>query len=459
MAEASSPDRDGHRHRFQRVTDLPGGASLPERVRLYWRSGRYWLQWWDTKEKHGRWQRIEGDLIEAIMEARQIDQRLATAQTAGQGRPRLGHAELVKLFLEDLTRRSDAGEVCSRTVQRYRSALQHYLDYVANAPASFRRAASIDRRFALEFGAYLDGLMVSPNGHPNTPKRRLRSPHFVLDTVRAMFEWAADPGRAHLLPHTFRNPFLRHHPRPRSTPDMLAEPDITVAMAAEFLGACDEYQLRLFAPIALYGLRASEPAFLFNEFIEPGWLNVRCIGELDYQTKGRRDKRLPLIGPMADLLRASHTNEHGLMYYRRAVAEGCERPALYGAALTELSAEYERRLAESGRARLIVREQIRKEAGALTYDHIESEFHRVARRLQWPSAATLKDFRHLFCTAMANAGMPEHERRYLMGHAPGKAAIMRYTHLDKLAKHYREAVTKELAPLLQVLQAHCATHD
>jgi len=440
------------------VTDFPDGVVPPERVRIYRRNGRYRLQWWDTKEKHGRWQRVEGDLVDAITQARQIEQRLTAFKTAGLGRPRLGHEELAKLYLQDLARRMNAGEISSRTVDRYRSALQHYLVYTSQVKARFRYAAHTDRRFAQDFAAYLDGLLISPNGHPHTRKRGMRLPGYVLDTVRAMFEWAADPDRGNLLHGGFRNPFLRHYLRPKPKPDMLCAPDITVAMATDFLQACDDYQLRLFTPIVLYGLRASEPIFVFHEFIEHGWLNVRCLGELKYQTKGRRDKKLPIIEPIAARLQSPNHRRQGLVYVRRCVAEGRERPDLYGSGFADLCAAYERSSEQTDAAgRAASLQQVMKDAGALTYGHIQREFRSIATQLKWPRSATLKDFRHLFCTAMANAGVPEHERRYLMGHAPGKDAIVTYTHLDKLAEHYRQAVNREMAPVLDVLQTRCNT--
>ena len=57
---------------------------------------------------------------------------------------------------------------------------------------------------------------------------------------------------------------------------------------------------------------------------------------------------------------------------------------------------------------------------------------------------------------MANGGVPEHERRYLMGHAPGKEAIVSYTHLNQTAEHYQRAIDLELAPVLAVLQPRVA---
>src|SRR5262249_40909738 len=98
-----------------------------------------------------------------------------------------------------------------------------------------------------------------------------------------------------------------------------------------------------------------------------------------------------------------------------------------------------------------LRDAVLREAGALTYDHIEGEFTALARRLRWPAQATLKDLRHLFATTMNNASMPEAYRRSLMGRAPAKAAVTAYTHLNELGRHYAEAVRREWQPLVEAI--------
>ena len=94
-----------------------------------------------------------------------------------------------------------------------------------------------------------------------------------------------------------------------------------------------------------------------------------------------------------------------------------------------------------------------REAGALTYDDIDKPFRRIARALKWPKESTLKDFRHLFCTTMENAGMPEFYRRYLMGHSPGRSAITNYTHLNELHEQYTGAVQRKWRELIDALWA------
>ena len=320
-------------------------------------------------------------------------------------------------------------------------------------------AVRVDRQFALDFATFLDNRVVAPNGHAHTKKRRLRGQTFVIDTVRALFEWADDPHRGNYLPAGFRNPFRRATLKRRvPATDPLGAPDITVDMATDFARACDDYQLALFMPTVLYGLRAAEPVFLFREHIQGDWLRVACLPELAYTTKGQRDKRLPLLDGIAELWNTAQPGGNcGLVLVRRTVASGSESPPLLGNSLNQLIHEYERHCeqakATSAAAKQKIRDGVIRDAGGLTYDLVNGEFHRIARRLKWPARATLKDFRHLFATVLANGGMPEHERRYLMGHAPGKEAIVTYTNMDRLADHYRCAVEREYAALLTILRS------
>jgi len=452
--------RYGDRHRLRRVQEFPDGVTTPGRIRIYRRGSHYVLQWWDPAVKGNACTRVDGDLIDAISTARRIEQRLEDLRSAGQAGRRLSHGALVEAFLADLQQRANAGEISADTVGRYRSALRHYLAF-AETPrvaGAYPMAARVDRKFALDFAAFLDNRTVAPNGHVNAGKRRLRSQTFILDATRAAYEWGNDPARGNCMPAGFRSPFRRATLK-RRTPavDPLAEPDVTTEMARDFLKACDGYQLALFAPMILYGLRAAEPVFLFREQVQDGWVRVGCIPALAYVTKGRRDKRLPLLDELAALWRIDEGSGSGLLFVRRAVASGQDSPPLLGQSLAQLIYEYDRRR-EQAQTRSAVskrkaRDSVIRDAGGLSYDVISGEFRRVARQLQWPASATLKGLRHLFATSLANAGMPEYERRYLMGHAPGRDAIVTYTHLNRLADHYRHAVEQEYGAVLAILRS------
>ena len=452
--------RYGARHRWQRLTDFPAGLQPPLKVRIYRRSHHFILQWWDPGARRNLAQRINGDLLAALIAARTIDERLTLQHTAGAGRRRLGHDALVRAYLEDLRKRADAGSLSPASVRRFTSALQHYLEFAAQ-PAVVRdhpQAVNINRDFRLAFDAYLVGKPIHANGHPHAPLRPMTGQTFITDAVRAMLEWAADPERGDLLPDTFRNPFRRpQQTRERFRGDPLAEPDITLPMTVAFLERCDRYQVRLFVPLILFGLRAAEPCLLFRAHLEPGWLRVCCIPELGYFTKGRRDKRLPLIAelrPFWDWLRDSAAP--GPLYQRRSVVEGREPARLREASLADLIREFQARCAPSqarGHAeRLRLRARLLQEAGGLSYDHIEQEFRRVARRLGWPAAATLKDFRHAFATMLGNTPMAEPYKKYLMGQSPGKAALNAYTHLTHLREQFQAAVNDAWPALIEAIR-------
>jgi integrase len=291
----------------------------------------------------------------------------------------------------------------------------------------------------------------------------MRGQRFVIDSVRALFEWARDGDRGGLLPDGFKNPFLRAgEKRYLLHGDPLAEPDITVPMAAAFLRTCDDYEIRMFVPLILFGLRAAEPCFLVREFLQTDWLLVPNIPELDYRTKGRRDKRFPLLASVDGYwnhLRAETIQ--GVLFQRRRVVDGRQPSALAKLSLAELQDLYRERLQgqqKGHEARKKLRNQLFFEAGGIDYDELKSAFHRIHKQLGWPAAATLKDFRHLFATTLANAGMPEGYRKYLLGHAPGRDAAVAYTHLNKLREHYERIVTGEYAEILAVIRERFPDH-
>lgn len=348
--EPSWSDRYGDTHRWRRFLDFPAGLTPPQKVRVYQRAGRFLLNWWDPGEKKNRSERVAGDLLAALTRARDVDGRIGALRTAGVtgtgGKQRLGHADLVGRYLADLERRADAGEVDPKTVGRYAGALSHYAAFAAQSQVDKRypAAGAVDRAFRLEFAAFLSAREVTGNGRPGTT-HRMRNPQFVTDAVRAVFAWASDPDRGNLLPEGFRNPFLRAGGRgPVLKGDPLAAPDVTLPMAVELVGACDAFQLRLFVPLLVFGLRAAEPCALFADHLHDGWLSVPCVPDLGLLTKGRRDKRFPLLErlePFWELFRAG--KDRGLMLERRAVIEGGAPAPLRGGSVAELVGEYRSR--------------------------------------------------------------------------------------------------------------------
>jgi hypothetical protein len=146
----------------------------------------------------------------------------------------------------------------------------------------------------------------------------------------------------------------------------------------------------------------------------------------------------------------------GLLYLRRSVVQGREDAPLLDHSADGLAAEFHARCSSKGvctaRGQRQVRDQVFKEAGAMTYDHVVAEFRKLTRGLNWPAAATLKDFRHLFATAMENGGMPENYRKYLMGQSVGFAPAVVYVHLNQVRKRLEEAIERSMQPLVLAIQ-------
>ncbi len=457
--------RYAEKHRLRRLEQFPAGITPPRRVRVYQRRDHYVLQWWDKSQRRTSSERIDGDLLTALGRAREIDERLEHFRSAGVGMPNTSHDELVARYLADLDCRIEAGEIDLATSRRYRSALQHYLDFVGEPDLRrrYRQVNSVDHAFQLEFAAYLNRVRSKANGVGAVGGRPLKRQDFVFDVVRSMFEWGADGQRGNLLATGFQNPFTK---RRRGTRQITTDPvrplDVTMQMAVELVAVTDRFQLGLLAPLLLYGLRPSELSWLFSEHAEQGWLRVINIPELHYTTKGRRDKRFPLVECLSAIWELNRAPSQGLVY-KNDLVEKVHKPSEARLSLEALIAEYRRRCASANTGtvaqRLKIRDQLMKQAHQLNYDRIEGEFRKLARQLGWSASATLKDLRHLFSTCLENAGVPEFYRRYFMGHALGKAPIVAYTHIteEKIQEHYRRALESELAPIVAAIKERAAT--
>jgi len=186
----------------------------------------------------------------------------------------------------------------------------------------YPHVASVDREFQLAFSAHLTNSQVGANGHEHSQRRPMKHPKFVLDVVRAMFQWASDPDRGDLLPEGFRNPFVgRKHSTRQVATDPLGEPDITVPMAVSLLGSCDLFQLSVFVPLILFGLRPSELGWIFREDNNGAWLRMRCRADLDYFTKGRRDKSFPIPNCLRTLWERTAVEPSGLCCVSRSAID------------------------------------------------------------------------------------------------------------------------------------------
>lgn len=450
--------RYAEKHRWVRIKDFPQGITPPTRVRIYTRTIHYMLQWWDLGEKRNLTERVDGDLVAAIARSREIERRMHEFGTSGQNRNST-LSEMIKAYLEYQNQRADAGEIDLGTVERYRTALRYLIRFFETTDIQRRypRPSRVDIEFAIRFQAFLKLQIVTPNGHPHSAARPLKGIVYVLATARSLFSWAADSQRGRLLPMGFVNPFREFAKRVRhSAPDLSRELAVDRSMVVRFLRACDFWQLRLFSVLILFGLRAAEPCWIFAEDIAYGWFHVRCHPELEYLTKGQRDKKFPLMPELAALWQLVRLEPAaGPLFRMRIFSADSANPNSPTRGHEELIEEYRQRCRTVKSANAAIRRQIRdqllSETGTVKYDTIEGEFRKMAQKLGWSKKVTLKDFRHYFATSLENVGCPESYRRFFMGHAPGKAAIVRYTHLTDLERQYRRLLDTDWRPIVDAI--------
>ena len=130
-------------------------------------------------------------------------------------------------------------------------------------------------------------------------KRGIR---FILNTCRSLYQYASK--RRHLPPYT-DNPFsdlasLKLH-EDDAKPVFVFDPETE----HKFLDAADDWSFPIHFLAAKTGLRSGESAHLLIEDLDlkRGWLTVCGKPELGWRVKTRRERNVPLITEVIDVLK------------------------------------------------------------------------------------------------------------------------------------------------------------
>jgi integrase len=310
-----------------------------------------------------------------------------------------------------------------QSIHRYRTATEHLFRFLTTTP--LKMAAQFQTRHAEAFVRYLRTVSVSPNGHPNTPKRPLldKGVHFVLECCRAMFNFAAK-GR-HLPPYA-ENPFtvleIDRIPIETARRIELLNDDHLHA----FLQACDDWQIPLFSTLLLTGLRPGELCHLLlpdDLDFESGLIRVRNKPQLGWQVKTRSQRDVPILPELGTILRGRLNGRVTGPVFRRRAPGSCHR--LQGQTTPQLERELESCIAawigvNGGTCPRAIRGnlagRIWREAGALSEDRVRIEFIRICRSIGLELQSAPKVFRHQFATILQEGRVDPLIRNLLMGH-------------------------------------------
>ena len=404
-------------------------GKLPKRAAGRRRIGRvsvyqHRLRWWVYYRENGRPIRraVADDRRAAEQVAAQINLELTSAApTLFSFRPILV-AELQRTFLdyhEHVIRSSLA------TVNRYRTATQHLVNFCSEVPAG--RVQPAHEIEVEAFVRYLRTIRVASNGHAHTRRRPLRDNgvRFILETCRSLYGYAAK--RRHLPPYT-DNPFSGLGGKRARIDD--AKPIFVFNRDTElaFLRAADAWTFSVHFLLAKLGLRPGELVRLLIEDVDlaTGWLLVRSRPDLGAHTKTRRERAIPLIPETILVLRRLTGNRTAGPIVLRQKADSARLPLTARDARGLAAAVHQRiaaaEAADSGtlnrRDMARIQRGVWRDAGATRLERIRASFIQTAQECGLDEATCPKSWRHTFATLMQDANLDPLIRQLTLGHAP-----------------------------------------
>jgi len=390
------------------------------RVTVYLRSRTWYLRYCENTRRQQVRAGVDRDSSRRL--AAQVNAQLESGAPAACSFEQISIPELRRRWLdhhEHVLRSSVT------TISRYRSASEHLINFISNVQP-VRYASQFREANAEAFVRHLRQLEVSPNGHPRAARRRLRDKgiKYVLEVSRTLFGFALK--RRHLPPYS-ENPFtiiqIDRIPVEDAKPIIIFD----VAQERQFLEACDDWQLPIFATLMLTGLRPGELTHLLlpeDVDLQEGWLAVRNKPDLGWQVKTRNERRVPLMPELKDVL-AIVANERGSgpLFLRR---DGANVSAYRFAHATreQLRAELDRRIARrqvagDSPSRAQKRQMFQRlwfEMGAVFEDRLRIEFMKLTCSIGLPQLTAPKTLRHLFATNLQEVNIDPLIRNQLMGH-------------------------------------------
>jgi integrase len=319
------------------------------------------------------------------------------------------------------------------TVRRYQAATRHLENYAARQPKP--PPAHEIRPDA--FATHLRALLVAPNGHSNSTRRRLRDKgvQFILETSRAMYSFAVR--RRHLPPYA-GNPFGVLPLDRLKVEDAKPIYVFTADTEAAFLRAVPAWTFAMHLTLAKTGLRVGELTHLLIEDLDldGGWLLVRNKLELGWRIKTGQERAVPLLPEVVAVLqRVTGPRTAGPVFLRKRFSNG-STGALVGGR-TDMDRACQERQQAVGRdlsraEALRIARTVWRDAGAIKADAVRTSFVRIMAALGRPDATCPKSWRHTFATLLQDANVDPLIRQITLGHKPttgsGLGMTACYTH-------------------------------
>ena len=313
------------------------------------------------------------------------------------------------------------------TVERYRTALRHLVDY----EVSLGRKIKAQDLSVANFVSFLRQRLVSPNGHCNTKKRKLRGKglRFVLEVCRSLYAFAAK--NRHLPPYA-ANPFAAIQLDRMKIDDAKPIFVFTEQQAVDFLKAASDWAFPIHCLLLLTGMRPGELCHLLIDDLRlaDGWLRIGNKVELKWRIKTGHERSIPLVLELrAVLQRVVAGRKVGPLFLRPRF--GClptHRHGLDRCAMGRLLEERQQHAAEETSESLSavqhqkIADGVWRDVGSVDPDRIRTSFIRTCRGCGLGQSTCPKSWRHTFATLLQDANVDPLIRQITMGHQPRGAS-------------------------------------
>jgi len=413
------------------------------KVTIYQRGGSYSLYYRHGGITHRK--KIDGNLSVAKATANKILTSIDEVKPSPIAFTRTSPADMVTGYLAAVT---NVQKLALRTQDRYRAALQRFLDFCTSEKITGIEV--INETTVEQFVGWLRGLVRVRNGAPRGRKEsyKLGGVKFILSTCRTCFNWAS---RRQMLPPFTENPFATFgldKLRDRESTD--SAKIFTVEQEQAFFAACDDWQIPIFRILACYGLRVGELTHLLIDDINwtSGEFFIRSKHWLFWNVKTGTERRLPLLPTTRDLFaKAIGDRKAGFVFRLRSIVsqpaskgiDDWSTPAAFQSAVARRTADIGGERDQKRAANVFGRTQ-----GQIPEKKVREEFMSVTRRIGLPHFTRVHDLRHLFSTRAQAAGINPILVQGMLGHTTLEMT-KRYTHLNMA--NMRDALSQLADPV------------
>lgn len=430
-----SVGRRGHSGRTDRGHTRDVKVKRVGKVTIYKRGLTYYLYFREDGQTIRR--SVDGNLATAEATAHKVSAALVEHRPSPLGYQRTSPDAMVAAFLDATT---NVQKLALRTQDRYRAALDRFLDYVHEVGISHIDA--LTETIVEDFVRWLRGQRRPRNGmrveKATVEAYATGGIRFILATCRTAFNWAA---RRRMLPPFSENPFSRFGiDKLRDDGDRTEASNIfTPQEELDFFNACNNWQRPIFTMLAAYGMRIGELNHLLIEDVNfaEQVVHIRSKPEMLWRVKTRRRRNLPLTGETAKLLRRLIGKRRaGFVFLNRPFTTGRQRSCkvfasdrVFRAHLQSII-EDERAADADASERTCLRAVTRfcREMGMIPEKRFQAEFCKLTTAIGCPDLTRVHDLRHLFATRAQERGVNPFIVKQITGYE-SISMLGRYTHI------------------------------